>query len=412
MKRSISLMGLFCLCFLTVFAQDRTDLTARDKSPFASHFDVEVNGEEVVLTWVDSKDITQEIYRILRHDKEITRSNYRDAYVLADVKPGTEYFIDSPPAGEKLWYAVLTIYEGNRYATFIDWLNYYPQPIVLEEKQDPKERVAKLLALHAEEQEPIVQLEYIADKPDREVTVFRSSKVIDNPEILDYAVSIGTSKGKKGTLTDRPISGITWYYGVIDSELFNANDPEWMNFAAFSSPIKLAYRDEVITTNLRPTPLPPLRISKNYKDGTPISAISGDLPPRIPLSPEAKQTVQAFLRDKDQKERTQKEFKPHILPVDRGFSRNKRQRALKNILDRAFERKNWILARSELFALSATNGIDKQLKARILYYEGQALFFLQRYPESFASFAVASEMYYSETRPWILEIYEQLRPTS
>ena len=402
MKNEGILICLFCLGLTAVFGQNTYSV---------SDIEVKSNGPEVILTWRDNDDIAKERYKILRHYTAITQSNYTKATVLKEVEPGVETFTDTPPGGRKWWYAVMTVSTSGVHDIFQEWRNYFPLPISVESASDFRNDIARLLEFNVKQRDSEILLEYTADKDGREIVIFRSLKFIDSPEVLDYAASIDRVTGRTGKRTDKPVSGVPFYYAAVDAELFDTAYPQMLDFAAFSPPITASYDDDRIVSTFRPTPLPGIRLSGKLQDGSFLPEITGEAPPRIPLSAEAEQIIKSILSPIQAE--PPKVMKPDILPVDHGHSQNRRQQALRAIiLTGSFAQGDWERAESELFALSASNGIGKEMKSRILYYQGQSLYFLKRFREAFTSFAVSSGNYYTESRKWILAIYENLEPNS
>ncbi len=394
---------LICLMILGV-----PHLSAQ--TPMLSDIGVDTNGAEVVLTWKDSDEIENERYRVLRYYKSITEQNYSKAMVLGDVSPNVESFVDTPPSGRKWWYAVMLVTDSRMYANFQDWRNVFPLPVQVESSDDFRDGIAKILDIKVEQRISQLELEYSTDKTDREIIVFRSIKFIDNPKILDYTTIIGRTTGKTGRLTDKPMPGIPYYYAAVDAELFESAYSQILDFIKLTRPIIPTYDENDESKTYRPTPLPEIRLSGMRQDGKFIPDITGDLPQRRHLGTEAEHTIRSMI--KSIKTKPVEEPTPQVMEIDRAPSNNRRQQALQAILKGLFAEEDWKNAEMELFALSASNGLNPETKSRILYYQGQALYFLGHYQDALATFTISSKVYYTKSQRWIQAIYNKLKPIS
>ena len=160
---------------------------------------------------------------------------------------------------------------------------------------------------------------------------------------------------------------------------------------------------------IRPLPLPGLRISRGFTDGEPITAIDGELPYRHALSEEAARVTAELIGESAA---APEQPEALILEADRGFSSQRGQRRLREILDDSFAGEDWERAESELFALSASRGIEPELRSRIHFYRGQAFYFLNQPYRAFLTFLTAADHYYFESRAWVLRIYSDIIPVS
>ena len=387
------------------------NLNADLSSPFVSHLDAQANRGEIILNWKDSPSLKDAIYEIYRNDSAIVSENRESAQRIAVVAPGIETFTDRPPEGTPWWYAIIAVSDGIRYQMIIPWRNATGVPASVDKGTKDAEKAARVLALTAELDGQGVRLDFVADSEEANITVFRSPRSFDNPGEIDHAVTVGSRIGSSGALMDSPIPGVTWYYAAVDSGLFRTGNPQWMSSAAFSNPVTPSLADErTVSAAMRPAPLPRLRITRSFADGSPIPEIDGELPERKRLSSSAL-TALAEILGPIQGE-LWSEPSPVILDLDRGHSDERLQGILMDILEGPFERKEWETAESEFFALSASNGIDEAMKARIQFYKGQCQYFLGDLQASFLSFLYASDHYYFEARKWMLTIYADVTPVS
>ena len=391
----ITAIPVFLLLLVT---QDLYSKGSNLHEPFVSHLSAELNGPEVILSWRDAPDSSDVVYEIHRYGEVITAGNLNDTQKMAVIAPGIRTYTDRPAEGKPWWYSVITVIDGEPVNLIIPWRNALGSPVTVFPGTEDMLQAAQLLSLSAEINGSTVSLNFNADRPGREISVFRSTEPMNTPEAIDHAVKVGSSQAQSGIMKDSPLPGVTWYYTAVDKGLIESGYPDWFEKAAFSTPVTMPLGVTVSSfkSPLRPAPLPLLR--------------RREMPDRAPVSAEATVALSAALNPVQGKLWFQPE--PEILGIDRGNTDKRRQRILKEILEDSFTNRNWTKADEELFALSATNGLDDNAKARILFYRGQCRYFLDDLRSAFLLFLVASDHYYPESRKWMLKIYRDLTPVS
>ncbi len=214
---------------------------------------------------------------------------------------------------------------------------------------------------------------------DREITV----ENLDSTELLAH-VAPGIR-----TFTDNPDEHTSWWYAVISIR----NDKAiklivpWRN--TLGSPVTITPGEIQI-------------------DKSPV--IPAALPQKMPLSDEAAAALLKILNPEQGKLWVAAESE--ILNADYSDSSDKYQAVLDGILDGSFAREDWPAAEAELLELSAVENLPKELKARILFYKGECLYFQHKLQEAFLSFLLSSDYYYTESRRWMIRIYRELTPVS
>ena len=363
-----------------------------------SRINAEVNGNEIVITWKDAAVSKPDAYRVLRSPVPVNSSDSGrpgEPLHLALVKSGIETFTDSPPAGREWWYAVVpaqTADEGSAGMPLI-------RPVSVN-RAVPGNR------------EPAEKRRLTAGTAGDNLTVIRSPGEITDPAALDRAVTINTQvvSSASGGIIDTPPPEMPWYHDAADRKLLDSNDPRLLSGVAFSPPVTVSpIKGSREPATIRPLPLPRLRISQGFADGEPITAIDGELPYRHALSEEAARVTAELIGAGAAAEEQPEAL---ILEVDRGFSDHRRQRKLREILDDSFADEDWERTESELFSLSASNGIESELRSRIHFYRGQAFYFLNQPYRAFIAFLTAADHYYFESRAWMLRIYSDIIPVS
>lgn len=371
-----------------------------------------MNGSELVLSWTDAPDSADTVYEIRRYHEEITEENLEQTLRVAVVATGVESFTDIPPKGIPWWYAVVTIHNGTRLELIIPWRNTLDKPVIVHDELLVFQSAAAVRSLSAEVNGSVIFLNFESDRPGREITLFRSPDPIETPDALDHAITVGSSTAGSAFLEDAPLPELTWYYAAVDTELFESGNPQWNQKAAYAGPVNIS-NPEIFDSGrpvMRPAPLPLLRISRSVVDGRSIPEINGELPIKEILSPEASAALLGAI-DPDRGSLWLRP-EPIILDVDKADSKNRRQLLLKEILEGSFSDGLWREAEADLFSLSAANGLDRAMRARIQIYRGQCQYFMDEPYSAFLSFLVASDVYYPEARKWMLKIYSDLTPVS
>ncbi len=409
MKKLRILTFFLVLATQSLVAQNSVSIL---QTPFVSRLTAIPNGSEIILTWKDAIGTTGANYEIHRHVDAITNENLDITEKIAVIAPGIETYTDRPSEDSTWWYAVVTVDDGEPVKIIIPWRNTVAGPVGIVDSSALFDDAAQILSITSELAGPMVRIHFVSDHPDRDITVFRSTTPVMVDESLDHAIIVGSGTARNGRLEDFPMPEIPWYYTAVDTELFESGNPNWHQKAGFSDPIVLSDTGVGGTgiIAMRPAPLPILRITRSMNDGRRIPQIDGVLPERAELSVEALSALAAALNP-DQGTLWVKP-EPVILDIDRGSSNERRQLLLKEILESSFYEKKWVEAEAELFALSATNGLDGAEKARILFYSGQCQYFQDNLPSAFLSFLLASDHYYVESREWMLRIYGDLTPVS
>ena len=407
--------GLRCALILTLissvsaFSQEAGGIYA----PFVSRLRADLNGTEVVLSWTDPVKTENLVYRILRHSRPIDSGNIRQAEILATVAPGIETIYR--PARRRCRLVVCRCRRASLRRPDVrsdDSLEKYPG-------RSGSDRLGQFPAGQGgpdpfTENSPVI-LRYLGFSvtavPARTRTwcFVRGSRPLDSDFSLDYAVEIGRSRGSEGSFEDNPLPGVRWYYAVLDASLFDSGTSGWMDTAAFAGPLERTGSEQTARdVQMRPAPLPVLRIDRSVRDGRAIQAFEGDLPERQSLGREAVSTLATLLGPMEGA--LWVEPSPVILAPETAYSEDRKQLHLNSIISKSFSGESWPDAEDELFALLASNGVDKATRARILFYIGQCRYFQDKREGAFLAFLAASDEYYAQARTWMIRIYADLTP--
>ena len=157
---------------------------------------------------------------------------------------------------------------------------------------------------------------------------------------------------------------------------------------------------------LRSAPIPQMRVTRDYSFGFEIPDISGDLPPQIPIGPEAEKAIDIIsFRISPQSEITLPRMAPERLPEDAITSGQYPKSVLNAVLNGPFKQKQWDSVLDRLQNLIQTGKTTSNLTWKIRFYQGQAYYFLGDFKLAFASFSIASTHYYKESRKWLDNLY-------
>ncbi|GEM_PF-3125277 len=104
--------------------------------PFVSHFNAEVNGGSVVLTWRDPADTNDMVFEIRRYSQPITAENLSRTDLVAHIAPGIRVFTDYPDVDNSWWYAVISIKNKRTINLIVPWRNTLGIPVTFKSKDE------------------------------------------------------------------------------------------------------------------------------------------------------------------------------------------------------------------------------------------------------------------------------------
>jgi hypothetical protein len=102
---------------------------------------------------------------------------------------------------------------------------------------------------------------------------------------------------------------------------------------------------------------------------------------------------------------------PVLLDIDKTPGMDREDYTLRTILTGSFQGENWAEAEKLLSYFMAMH-INDDIRERAHFYQGQVLFFQQKYAESFMEFLLPLDSYYAEVTPWISAVLENLKLTA
>lgn len=402
--RNILPAALLLLLSVTIPAKENV------YAPFASHLEVVANGREAILSWTDSPNAPDLLYYVLRSTAPIDSSTMAQSETLAVVAPGIVRYTDRPENDGPWWYAIATSGPEGIYDVMIPWRNTLVNPVRLEAAVIGSGDRAVVTGLDVRVAGRSMLLTFNSTVSDAGVVLLRSPVAFDDIRVIDYAVEIGRSGKASEILEDKPLPGVNWYYAAMDAGLFDEGSPDRLNQALSAGPFISAEGEDQSYTSapMRSAPLPVLRIGTSMRDGSEIPAIDGILPDKESLDTVASDTILTLLGPSSAALWTEPE--PVVMATETAVTEERRQSQLNSIISGSFAAGDWAAAEEELFALAASNGLDKSTRARIYFYMGQCRYYRNNNRAAFLSFLTASDEYYPECRKWIVRIYADLLP--
>lgn len=426
--KKICVFGIMCafcvLAGVSLYAQDRPRTPENGNpeiEPFVSRLKAAVKGPQVKLTWQDSRDESAH-YAVYRHTREITQENFRTATLVVRVPRGQEMYIDAPPAPGEYFYAVLAFTSGEKpHAVFIPFRNKTSTGIVIEHAMAEEGLAARVEQLTAVAEEKDIVITFTASRADRALMLFRSTSPILYPSQLLSTREARRIKSGETRIVDYPVAGIPYYYALIDEELLTLGNSESIKLEpggnTTTRPAKIVLSRESPAPELaaveeektpgRPVPLPYFILdSKISAEGSLRLPVSASMPDYRPLSLAAEKALADILsRIEPAPPET---ANPVLLEQDKTRGPGKEDYTLQTILYGAFAEKNWKEA-EELLNHYLDMPITGDARGRAYFYRGQALFFRERYEESFMNFLAAMDKHYTAVEPWISKVLETMR---
>ncbi|MDR1316786.1 MAG: hypothetical protein LBK13_07930 [Spirochaetales bacterium] len=419
--KKISVLGMMCvfclLCGVCLYAQTDSSPEA-GVEPFVSRLKVAVKGSQIKLAWQDSRDASAR-YAIYRHTAEITPENFRAATFVASVPRGEETYIDAPSLPGEYFYAVLSFTsDGKPHEVFIPFRNKTTAGIVIEQTMTEAGLAARISAIRAVAEEKNIRITFTASRADRELMLFRSTSPILYPSQLLSTREARRIKSSETGIPDYPVAGIPYYYALIDAELLDSGNSESVKLEPEGNttvqPAEIPLSKDSLALEIKPEaegrsiPLPYFILDSGISaEGTLRLPASASIPDYRALSPTAHRAVQDVLRHTGSPAATRMPL-PALLEQDRTRGFGREDYTLQTVLHSAFAEKNW-KETERLLNHYLEMPITASARGRAHFYRGQALFFQQRYEESFMDFLMTLDGHYSAAQPWISGILETMK---
>jgi hypothetical protein len=376
-------------------------------SPFVSGLRVAIRDPRVRLTWREEHDNVA-LHRIYRAGEEIREDNFDEAKLVGTVDADTETFVDVPSEEGSYYYAVLSeTKDGELRTVFLPFRNKTTQAAEISAVADRAEPPAEVISISAERRGDEILLRFQANRPNRNLAVFRSTKELASLDDLALATRIDIVESDRRSYTDFPVPGISYFYGAFDTEAVAEGEISFDSDRNVSSrpvriPIDVATVSRTIPEEQLPRrrPLPFLMIDETLREGRSLARSPLRLTAaRRELSEETASAVEAALGPLPSPE-DQAPPKPVILPEERLTDAKGPRFTLKTIAEGPFAAGRWQEA-SRLLENMLTISLPQDVEARVHFYLGQTRYFSGDTRRAFLEFVLARELYFLETKPWI-----------
>jgi hypothetical protein len=398
-------------------------------APYPSRIRVGVKGRDVVISWVDSPDVTSG-YAVYRHRSFPELNNFQDALFLGFAENGEAGFTYTPEDEKPYFYCVLgRIPEAERtgpeaeYRLFIplrnvsmDAVSIVPQdtsappPAPAPAVKPAKEKLLSGILVRVDKDAISVSID-ASDDIGRLIVYRGTSPITTTSMLLDAALAAIVEQGS-GPYKDYPVPGIDYYYAIIpERDLAGGQVSLVPGVNSTVEPVSIAagaYRVGLpsVSASSRSMPLPYLVLTRGFQDAKPVGA--EDITPEArTLSAETEKAIANFDRSYGSKIRL---TRPQItiFPEDLHSSGGGEEYALKSIVGNYLAKGDYAeAARQFNLYLSLPRSPANAVRAR--FYKGQAMAMAGSYREAFFDMLQAQDAYYLEASAWIDFILDELR---
>lgn len=410
MKRTLILF-LFSLLLINQTAAEKSEVFA----PFVSRLKAISGLNTVKLTWLDSEDNIKQ-YNIYRYSERITSSNFIKSTRIGTVRQGKQIFIDIPEDTESYYYSVLAVdNSGNEYKLFIPYRNITMEGSGVKSVSSPEMLAAVITDINTAVLDSEIKISFKTSKPDREVVIYRSTTPIQEQEDITNASIAGIIPSSREIFIDKPAPGISYYYGIFDSELtksgkFIFTPGENITLNSVETALNIQSISPAFSTRtIRTEPLPYLDVFPGIMTGKTTVRQSIFFPERTVINPETADILSKLLSSINDVIPPVPEI--YIFPSDKEAIENSETYRLVRILNTDFTNKNWPEAYKLLGDFLSVRH-TREVEVRTHFYLGQVLYFQEFYTKAFNEFVLAEGDYYKETKPWLDSLFYHLATAS
>ena len=395
MKR-IFLLVIFILITTALYSQEM-----KLYAPFPSRIKAETSGTNIILSWKDAKDILEGDYEIYRSDTAITADNLNLAQKIGDAVSGIETYIDTPPVGTNLFYAVFAKDDTQSYKICIPYRNVTTTAILIEESDIEETKSTIISQMQAQSRDIEVSIQLGSSLGDRSVILFRNTQVIDTYEKLIKSINLSEEKGYNINYTDTPIAGINYYYAAVDAELFRSGSENLLydgNYTKDQVQVKFSHEIESDSMYIKSTmPLPLLQVSADLESGELFNE-------PIEVKQEGTISSENIRSIKNLVNRSNYSYGMPDLSV-LGYNKN-----INPIISDYFLNRNWAETINQLESFTSLN-YNSETRIQSHFYRGQAYFFMGLYNNAMIELIMIEKELFVETEPFFHAIF-RIKKTS
>lgn len=398
-------------------------------APYPSRIRVGIRGRDIVITWVDSPDVTSG-YAVYRHTNFPAPDNFEDAVFLGFAENGETGFTYTPEDENAYYYCVLgRIPEAEatgteeEYRLFIPLRNVSMEAVSIVPQDTsapatppaPASKPAKdtlLSGILVRVDKDAIALSIDAPDDIGRLIVYRgTSPITTTSMLLDAALAAIIEQGS-GPYKDFPVPGIEYYYAIIpERDLAGGQVSLVPGVNTTVEPVSIAagaYRVGLpsVSATSRSMPLPYLVLTRGFQDAKPVGA-EDTTPEARTLSAETEKAIANFDRSYGSRARLSRP-QITIFPGDLHSSGGGEEYALKSIVGNYLAKGDYAeAARQFNLYLSLPRSPANAVRAR--FYKGQAQAMAGSYREAFFEMLQAQDAYYLEASAWIDYILDELR---
>lgn len=364
-------------------------------APFPSRINAETSGTQINITWKDAKDVLDGSYEIYRATVTLTADNLYLAEKIGEIQGGVGAFIDAPPLGTDLFYAIFVKDSTQVYKICIPYRNVTISAVKINES-DVEETISTVISsINGRIFGTDVFMEYQSSLEDRETMLFRSTTQIDTYENLLKSVNISEDSGKIIKYTDNPMAGIEYYYAAVDKELYRLGSENLLyegNYTTEPVLVKFSHEVEDDSRYTKATmPLPLLKLSADLESGEILEErIQGES--HGTMNYENRQSINRLVGT----------IAPVYAPVEPtvlSFNKN-----INAIVSTQILKRDWSESINLLEHYTSLT-YDEETRTQSHFYRGQAYYFMAQYNKAMLEFIMVEKELFVETEPFFSSIY-------
>lgn len=358
------------------------------------------------MTWQDSLDLQGENYLIYRNNEPITESTFKDSVLLAEIDEGIMIFTDRPPGFGDFYYAIICRDSQRVYPIFLPYRNSSAKAVNVAAREFQEENAGLVKNIQTRILDGRISVGFISDQSERRYGIYRSTSPIKDLLELNRSNLLRVLEPGIRQYQDTPIPGISYYYAVVDYELYQNSDKNLLydgNWtpSSISLPLTEYMGSSYRRTDLRRAPLPEIRLERFFAE---LPEVDFQIPSEKEIDPMLTEKINLFL---NLEEASDQVMEPVILAFERGDRTIPQENKLKDIIENDFSAKKWAEAEDALLLLLQDNG-GREFNMRINFYRGQCNFFLKNYEEAYMDFSLSARAYPRESRIWQEKILNYL----
>ncbi len=391
-------------CLMTAQTSDTADKEVY--APFVSRIKAETRGTAIVLSWKDARNLSDPLYHIYESWQPFDDENFPHSRRIATVERGAEHYLYEPGDSNPRYFLILAEEEGQLFDVFIPYRNMNMKAVSAEKAVIQEKKAARISDLLVVPESQNLLITAAASDSERSLILFRSTDPLLKREDLKDAARVRIFKGERIEIRDHVVPGIPFYYALVDKALYESGSTILLydgsvTPAPVSIPMEQWNPEEAHSFLFASShiPLPMLNMELDIERGKKLP--DPGLPRTvIALEPETEAALAELNFGKSV--HTPLWMRPELLPVDKAVESPPETAWVEEII--VLEDWKALLEQSDE---QLKNSFDREIRNRLLFYRGQARYFLGDLEYAFMDFLSARDGYYSESGRWLYNIFEQ-----